>query len=163
MSLRRTIEVGASPRGLAVLVLAVLAVLGLPPMGGGSGSGGAGPASALAAAAAPAAEDGHAAGTGEEKPASTVVSPFLKVSGKFILALLSFSMVFAVLRLIQGPTLADRVIALDFIGVVCASMIGVYSIVVEQPLYLRAAIVLSLVSFLGTIGFALYCEKRGEP
>ena len=163
MSLRRTIEVGASPRGPAVLVLAVLAVLGLPPMGGGSGSGGAGPASALAAAAAPAAEDGHAAGKGDAKAASTVVSPFLKVSGKFILALLSFSMVFAVLRLIQGPTLADRVIALDFIGVVCAAMIGVYSIVVEQPLYLRAAIVLSLVSFLGTIGFALYCEKRGEP
>ena len=90
-----------------------------------------------------------------------IVSPFLEKSGSVILALLAMAQMLAVLRLLQGPSLADRVVALDFIGVACAGMIGVYSVITEEPLYLRAAIVLSLVSFLGTIGFALYCEKRG--
>lgn len=166
-------SIAFSPRGLVILLVAVLAVLALPSPGGSSGDDpgrGIATAAGAAGAAAPAeSSDGHGAGhgaeaaSGEDAAVSRMASPFLQQSGKFILALLAFSQMFAVLRLVQGPTLADRVIALDFIGITCASMIGVYSIVVEEPLYLRAVIVLSLVSFLGTIGFALYCEKRGEP
>lgn len=109
-------------------------------------------------------KDGGKAAAGEPTVAERVIaSPFLQQSGLFILAALAVAQMLAVIRLMQGPTLADRVIALDFIGVTCASMIGVYSVMHGEPLFLRAAIVLSLMGFLGTIGFALYCEKRGVP
>jgi len=167
-------SIAFSRRGLVILAVALLAVLALPTPGGppsgdstdGRGTGMATATAAAAPASEPGADEAAHGGTGADpadEAASRMASPFLRESGKFILGLLAFSQMFAVLRLVQGPTLADRVIALDFIGITCASMIGVYSIVVEEPLYLRAVIVLSLVSFLGTIGFALYCEKRGEP
>lgn len=166
MSLARMIRIGASPRGLALLAVALLAVLVLPGPGSSAmptDSHELGTSGALAAGASVPAEPADESHGDSESSSARIASPFLNVSGRFILAILAFSQVFAVLRLMQGPTLADRVIALDFIGITCASMIGVYSVVVEEPLFLRAAIVLALMSFLGTIGFALYCEKRGVP
>jgi multicomponent Na+:H+ antiporter subunit F len=176
MSLARMIRIGLSPRGLVLLAVALLAVLTLPGPGGpttpteghGLGTSGSLAAGGPAADAVADADPDHGGDHGGDHAGadggrSRIASPFLQMSGRFILAALAFSQMFAVLRLVQGPTLADRVIALDFIGITCASMIGVYSVVVEEPLFLRAALVLSLMSFLGTIGFAMYCEKRGVP
>lgn len=176
MSGRRFLELAASRRGRLLVLIGLLAVLALPGPGGGAAADGV-DRGAAAALAGPAPRDGPAEAAAEVEAGADgptaddeaddwrdrIASPFLRASGKFILAMLAFSQVFAVVRLVRGPTLADRVIALDFIGITCAAMIGVYSVVVEEPLYLRAAIVLSLVSFLGTVGFALYCEKRGVP
>ncbi|MFK7961549.1 MAG: monovalent cation/H+ antiporter complex subunit F [Phycisphaerales bacterium] len=119
---------------------------------------------AQAPALAGAADDAGALGSDPaavEAAVRTIASPFLRSSGMFILGVLAFSQILGVIRLLKGPSLADRVIVLDFLGVTAASMAGVYSVIHEDPLFLRVAIVLSLVSFVGTIGFALYCEKRG--
>jgi multicomponent Na+:H+ antiporter subunit F len=36
-------------------------------------------------------------------------------------------------------------------------------VVVEQPVFIDAAIVLALIIFLGTVAFARYTERRGRP
>ncbi|MFZ6027136.1 MAG: cation:proton antiporter [Chloroflexota bacterium] len=77
-----------------------------------------------------------------------------------ILALLAASMVFAFIRLARGPSLPDRVIALDLISVVAVGFIVVYSVRFNQPAFLDVAIILTLITFLGTVAFAYYLERR---
>lgn len=62
-------------------------------------------------------------------------------------------------RLFRGPTLPDRVVALDLIGTLATGAIGVYAISQEEPVYILVSIVLALVLFVGTVAFAYYIEK----
>lgn len=78
----------------------------------------------------------------------------------FALPLLSVAVIMAFVRLVRGPNLADRVVALDLITTLAIGIIGVYAIAVGQPVFLDVAIVLALISFLGTVAFAYYIERR---
>ncbi len=77
-----------------------------------------------------------------------------------VMPLLGFGVIFAFIRLLSGPSLPDRVIALDMMSVVGIGMIVVYAVVTEQPVFVDVATVLALVSFLGTVAFAAYVERR---
>jgi len=76
---------------------------------------------------------------------------------------MSLALVLAFVRLARGPTLSDRVIALDLTGTVGMGMIAVYAIARDLPVLLDVAIVLALISFLGTVAFARYLERRVGP
>ncbi|MBX3065950.1 MAG: cation:proton antiporter [Anaerolineae bacterium] len=75
--------------------------------------------------------------------------------------MLSLSLGFAFIRLVRGPSVPDRVVAFDFIATLGIGIIAVYSIATDQSIYLDVAIVLALISFLGTIAFARYVERNG--
>jgi len=77
------------------------------------------------------------------------------------LPLLSIAVFLAFVRLVRGPTLPDRVVALDLIATLMIGIIAVYAIATDEPVLLDLAIVLALISFLGTVAFAHYIEKRG--
>lgn len=77
-----------------------------------------------------------------------------------ILALLSLGLVSVFIRLARGPYLPDRVIALDLISVIAMGFIVVYAVRFNQPAFLDVAIILAIISFLGTVAFAYYLEKR---
>ncbi len=66
----------------------------------------------------------------------------------------------AFLRLARGPSLPDRVVALDMISILTVSIVATYDITENEPAFLDAAIVLALISFLGTVAFAYYVERR---
>jgi multicomponent Na+:H+ antiporter subunit F len=76
------------------------------------------------------------------------------------LILLSFSIVLVFIRIVLGPTLPDRVISFDLIGTITIGMIAIYSITTGVESYMDAAIILSLVMFLGAIAFAYYMKKK---
>jgi multicomponent Na+:H+ antiporter subunit F len=76
------------------------------------------------------------------------------------LILLSFSIVLVFIRIVLGPTLPDRVISFDLIGTITIGMIAIYSITTGVESYMDAAIILSLVMFLGAIAFAYYLKKK---
>jgi multicomponent Na+:H+ antiporter subunit F len=80
-------------------------------------------------------------------------------------AILFAALFIALVRLIHGPSLPDRVVALDLIAMLTVGVIAVYSITTNQPIFLDAAIVLAVIIFLGTVAFARYVEKgeRGLP
>lgn len=75
------------------------------------------------------------------------------------LAILSAALFIAFYRLVRGPTLPDRVVALDLVAAIAVAIIAVYAIVTDMPILLDVAIVLALIAFLGTIAFARYLEK----
>jgi multicomponent Na+:H+ antiporter subunit F len=76
------------------------------------------------------------------------------------LAVLASGLVAAFIRLVRGPFLPDRVISLDLISILAMGVIIVYSIRYNQSNFLDVAIVLALVTFLGTVAFAYYLERR---
>ena len=65
-------------------------------------------------------------------------------------------------RLIRGPSLPDRVVAFDLMTSVAVGIMALYSIATEETVFLDVAIVLALISFLGTVAFARYLEQRGK-
>ncbi len=74
--------------------------------------------------------------------------------------ILMIAIFIALIRLILGPSLPDRVVALDLISTLVIGIIATHIISSGQTAFLSIAIVLALVSFLGTIAFAHYLEKK---
>ena len=70
------------------------------------------------------------------------------------------SLLLALVRLLRGPTLADRVVALDLIGVIAIALLATYALATGQPAFVDVALVVGLIGFLGTVAFARYVERR---
>ncbi|WP_137132064.1 cation:proton antiporter [Rhizobium sp. FY34] len=79
----------------------------------------------------------------------------------FALALLVVSFLLTVCRVILGPTLADRVVALDMLVGIAIGFIAVIAVKTGFTLYIDVAIALGLVGFLATVAFARFILSRG--
>lgn len=79
-----------------------------------------------------------------------------------ILPILSIAMLLLFVRFLMGPSIADRVIALDLLITTGIGIIAMYSIVSNQPTFLDIAMILALIAFLGTVAFSYYLEKRNK-
>lgn len=75
---------------------------------------------------------------------------------------LGVSLVLAMIRLILGPSLPDRVVALDLIAYIVIAFIAAYSVATGVSDFLDAAIVVALIAFLGTIAFARYIQQSAD-
>jgi multicomponent Na+:H+ antiporter subunit F len=80
------------------------------------------------------------------------------VSGLLLLALL-----LAFVRLVRGPSLPDRVVALDLMASIVVGLIATFTVAGDQPVFLDPAIVLALIAFVGTVAFAYYLAKGLPP
>ncbi|NPV07673.1 MAG: pesticidal protein Cry22Aa [Anaerolineae bacterium] len=78
------------------------------------------------------------------------------------LGALTLSLLLACVRLFRGPSLPDRVISLEMVSLLAAGLILFHAIATDEPGWLDAAIVIALISFLGTVAFGLYLEKRAS-
>lgn len=76
------------------------------------------------------------------------------------LVMLGLALLIATIRVVIGPTLADRVLALDLLTVVAMGFVGSIAIRTGLTLYLDIAISLALLGFLATIAFARYMLTR---
>lgn len=78
-----------------------------------------------------------------------------------IIPVLIGAVILAFVRLLRGPNIPDRVIALDLMVTTGIGIISAYAILTNQSVLLDVALVIALLSFLGTIAFAYYVEIRG--
>ncbi|ADY54005.1 multisubunit sodium/proton antiporter, MrpF subunit [Pseudopedobacter saltans DSM 12145] len=76
-----------------------------------------------------------------------------------ILPILSFSLILTFIRLMKGPSIVDRVIALDLIITSGIGVIAIYCITFNNSLFLDVGMILALIAFLGTLAFSYYIEK----
>jgi multicomponent Na+:H+ antiporter subunit F len=74
-------------------------------------------------------------------------------------AFLSLGLVLAIIRLVRGPSLPDRVVALELTSLLAAGMIVTYGVNRNEAVFIDVAIALALVAFLATIAFARYIER----
>jgi len=79
------------------------------------------------------------------------------------LILLAVGLVASLWRLLVGPTLPDRVVALDLLGFLVIGLVCMAGIVTHEVAFLGVSLVAALILFLGTAAFAMYLERRGAP
>jgi multicomponent Na+:H+ antiporter subunit F len=79
---------------------------------------------------------------------------------EIVLGLLALAALLGFVRLLRGPSLPDRVVAFDLLATVAVGISAVYSMAHDQPVFLDVAVVIALISFVGTVAFARYIEER---
>jgi len=75
--------------------------------------------------------------------------------------LLMVALVPVLVRVVKGPSLPDRVIAVDVAASIVVTIILVHCMETGSLYYLTAATVVALVAFLGTVALALYIRRGG--
>lgn len=76
---------------------------------------------------------------------------------------LAVAAVIALFRAVRGPSLADRIIAVDLILLLLAGGIAVQAVRTGTTLFVPVLIVVALVAFVGTIVVARFVEWRDTP
>jgi multicomponent Na+:H+ antiporter subunit F len=86
---------------------------------------------------------------------------FIDIASLIALVMLGLALLVSIVRIIIGPSIADRVLALDLMTVIAMGFIGAISVRTGLSLYLDIAIALALLGFLATIALARYILRRG--
>jgi multisubunit Na+/H+ antiporter MnhF subunit len=73
--------------------------------------------------------------------------------------ILLLAMSLTMIRFLKGPTLSDRVLAFDVLGIMALSLLVLLALYFERSIYLDIALVLGAIGFLGTTIFGRYIEK----
>lgn len=80
-----------------------------------------------------------------------------------ILSIALFLFIFAILlalyRIIKGPSMPDRVVALDMIGVNLISGVAVFSVVLQTHAFLEVILIVGILAFISTIALARFVER----
>lgn len=79
-----------------------------------------------------------------------------------LLAVLAGGAALAFVRLARGPSLPDRVVALDLLAAVGVAMCGLAAIAYRLAVFLDVAMLLAVISFVGTVAFTRYLEWRAR-
>ena len=64
---------------------------------------------------------------------------------------LALAMLFALWRLVRGPTLPDRILALDTLYVNAIAMLVLFGVRFATSLYFEAALVIAMLGFVSTV------------
>nr|WP_269667681.1 Na+/H+ antiporter Mnh1 subunit F [Staphylococcus gallinarum] len=75
------------------------------------------------------------------------------------LIIVALSMLAMLIRVIIGPSLADRVVALDAMGIQLMAIIALFSIFLGTKYLIVAILMIGILAFLGTAVFAKYMDK----
>jgi multicomponent Na+:H+ antiporter subunit F len=78
------------------------------------------------------------------------------------LALLGASVLLVLVRLVRGPDLANRVVALDLLSILGVGIASAAAVVSGDAVYLDVALILALIAFVSTVAFARYAERGGD-
>jgi len=83
-------------------------------------------------------------------------------AAQLAIGLLLVAMLLVIIRLIRGPNLGDRILALDTLTLLAMALIGVFAVRTGLSLYIDIAIALGLASFLSTVALARYLLTRAK-
>jgi multicomponent Na+:H+ antiporter subunit F len=84
----------------------------------------------------------------------------IPVFTKTAIFVLGLGLILAFVRMVKGPSITDRIVALDVMAVIAISIMVLYAIKTQNALFLDVAIAMALVVFLGTVAFARSFERR---
>jgi multicomponent Na+:H+ antiporter subunit F len=78
------------------------------------------------------------------------------------LAIIGAAVLLAIVRLVRGPDLANRVVALDLLSILGVGIAASAAVVSGDAVYLDVAMILALIAFVSTVAFARYAERGGD-
>jgi len=77
----------------------------------------------------------------------------------FFIIIIGIGIIFCIIRMIKGPTAADRAIAVDTVTTIIVALLVLLGFVFQRYVYLDVSLVYSIISFVGLIAIARYLEK----
>ncbi len=75
-----------------------------------------------------------------------------------VISILSLSVVLALYRLIIGPSVSDRVVALDALTNITTALLVLIAFLSARFIYLDVALVYAILAFIGVVAVARYLE-----
>jgi multicomponent Na+:H+ antiporter subunit F len=75
------------------------------------------------------------------------------------MAMMAAGILLTFVRLMRGPSLIDRVVALELTATLVVGVIAAYAVYTDVPALIDVAIALALVAFIGAVAFARYAER----
>lgn len=88
------------------------------------------------------------------------MSSVIQTAADIALAMLALAMLLCMVRLLRGPSMADRILALDTLYINSLAGLMVAGVRLEDPTFFDAAIVIGMLGFVGTVAFAKYLLRR---
>jgi len=73
-----------------------------------------------------------------------------------VLCILGLALFLATIRLLRGPSVPDRILALDVLSMIALGILGLYATATGDPAPLDVAIGIAVIAFLATAGLAHY-------
>lgn len=70
------------------------------------------------------------------------------------------SMLFALWRLLRGPTAPDRILALDTLSVNAIAQLILFGMYLKSSIYFEAALVIAMLGFFSTVVLSKYVYRR---
>lgn len=87
------------------------------------------------------------------------MTPILATAIDISFILVMLGVVGGFIRLVKGPSLPDRIVALDMMTVLIVSFCGLYAILAEETAFVDVAIVVAIIGFLATVALARFVER----
>ena len=87
----------------------------------------------------------------------------IEIASDIALALLGLGVLATLVRIVRGPTLANRILGLDTLTVLGIGLIAAFAVRSGLYLYTDIAVALALLGFITTVAFARYLLSRGTP
>ena len=75
-------------------------------------------------------------------------------------AFLMSAMIITLVRLLKGPSVNDRIAAMDLIASIIMGVILVYAVLINNAMYFDVPLIISLISFIGTIAVSTYLKQK---
>ncbi|PID50157.1 MAG: K+/H+ antiporter subunit F [Proteobacteria bacterium] len=85
----------------------------------------------------------------------------LEIVLKIAFTLVSLASALSLIRLLIGPAVPDRILALDTLYINSVGMIILYGVLMGSPLYFEAALLIAVMGFVGTLALSKYL-LRGD-
>lgn len=79
-----------------------------------------------------------------------------------VFTVLLLALMAACIRLVRGPSMADRVVALELVASILIGILSMYAVYYQVPQALDVALVLALTGFLAAIGVSRYLVRRAH-
>ena len=88
---------------------------------------------------------------------------FFVYQGELLFKLINiilFSSLFVLLRVIFGPSPADRIVAVDILGVLIVGMLALIGLYYDNDFFVDIGLIWALLSFIASLAFAKILEGR---
>jgi len=88
---------------------------------------------------------------------------FFVYKGEMLFKLINvnlFSALFVLFRVIVGPSAADRIVAVDILGVLIVGMLALLGLHYKQGFFMDIALIWALLSFVASLAFSKILEGR---
>ncbi|MGP3778091.1 monovalent cation/H+ antiporter complex subunit F [Halanaerobium saccharolyticum] len=79
----------------------------------------------------------------------------------YIFLIITAAVLLAVIRMLKGPTAADRIVSLDTVTTIISSLLVVLALFFKNNIYLDISFVFAALSFTSVVVIARYLEGRG--